>query len=59
MTNFLAVFSKVTIVPLHLTKACREMEVHVLATLLPGNNHYEMKRSYSGKNLVLRPETKP
>jgi hypothetical protein len=40
-------------------KACREVEVHVLATLLPGNKHYAINRSYSGKNLVLRPETKP
>jgi hypothetical protein len=27
MTNFLAVFSKVTVVPVHTMKACREVEV--------------------------------
>jgi len=57
MTNFLAVFSKVTVVPVHTIKTCREVEVllysfyilttwefdqfHALATLLPGNNQLE------------------
>jgi hypothetical protein len=27
MTNFLAIFSKVTVVPVHTKKACREVEV--------------------------------
>jgi hypothetical protein len=38
---------------------CEFDQLHAQAKLLPGNNHYAMKRSYSGKNLLLGPETKP
>jgi len=43
---------------LHLD-TCKFHLLHALATLLQGNNHYAMNRSYSGKNLLLGPETKP
>jgi len=42
-----------------LLDTCEFDQLHALATLLPGNNHYAMNRSYSGKNLLLGPEIKP